>query len=81
MSPPCNNNAQWCIVATWGTPQQIKSNHMQDLSDETLDAINALAEALVRNPEDVSPLMLYGQFPEHLMDIIGDYFPEDEDEI
>ena len=54
---------------------------MQDLSHETLDAINALAEALVRNPEDVSPLMLYGQLPEYLMDIIRDYFPEDEDEI
>jgi hypothetical protein len=54
---------------------------MQDLSYETLDAINALAEALVCNPEDVSPLMLYGQLPEHLMDIIRDYLPEDEDEI
>jgi hypothetical protein len=50
------------------------------LDDETLDAISALAEALVQHPEDVSPLMSYGHLPEHLMDLIRDYFPEDEDE-
>lgn len=50
------------------------------LDDDTLDAINALAEALVQHPEDVAPLMLYGHLPEHLMDIIEDYFSEEEDE-
>jgi hypothetical protein len=51
------------------------------LNDETLAAIDALAEALVRHPEDVSPLMLYGHLPEHLMDLIADYFPDEEDEV
>jgi hypothetical protein len=51
------------------------------LDDDTLDAINALAEALVKHPEDVAPLMLYGHLPEHLTDLILDYFPEEEDEI
>jgi hypothetical protein len=51
------------------------------LDDDTLDAINALAEALVRHPEDVSPLMLYGHLPEHLMDLVADYFPDEEDEV
>jgi hypothetical protein len=51
------------------------------LDDDTLDAINALAEVLVKHPEDVAPLMLYGHLPEHLADLILDYFPEEEDEV
>jgi hypothetical protein len=68
------------MIDARGTTPLIKSNHMPHLDDDTLDAINALAEALVQHPEDVAPLMLYGHLPEHLMDIIEDYFSEEEDE-
>jgi hypothetical protein len=68
------------MIDARGTTPPIKSNHMPHLDDDTLDAINALAEALVQHPEDVAPLMLYGHLPEHLMDIIEDYFSEEEDE-
>jgi hypothetical protein len=68
------------MIDARGTTPPIKSNYMPHLDDDTLDAINALAEALVQHPEDVAPLMLYGHLPEHLMDIIEDYFSEEEDE-
>jgi hypothetical protein len=82
MSPPLPSSAQWYMIGARGTTPPIKSNHMSlpHLDDDTLDAINALAEALVQHPEDVAPLMLYGHLPEHLMDIIEDYFSEEEDE-
>jgi hypothetical protein len=71
------------MIDARGTTPPIKSNDMSlpHLDDDTLDAINALAEALVQHPEDVAPLMLYGHLPEHLADLILDYFPEEEDEV
>ena len=83
MSPPLPINALRCIIDARGTTPSIKSNYMSlpHLDDDTLDAINALAEALVKHPEDVAPLMLYGHLPEHLADLILDYFPEEEDEV
>jgi len=83
MSPPLPINALQCIIDVRGTTSPIKSNHMSlpHLDDDTLDAINALAEVLVKHPEDVAPLMLYGHLPEHLADLILDYFPEEEDEV
>ena len=45
---------------------------------DTLAALRLLVLALEVHPEDMADLASYGNIPEHLADVIADYFEEDE---
>ena len=44
---------------------------------DTLAALRLLVLALEAHPEDIAELMVYGDLPEHLADVIDDHI-EDE---
>ena len=48
------------------------------MHEQTYKAMLSLAQALLDNPKDAKELMLYGDFPQHLLDAITDY--EDDEE-
>ena len=47
---------------------------------DTLAALRLLVLALEAHPEDLAELAAYGNFPEHLADVIDDYIEDDEEE-
>ena len=42
------------------------------MHDETIEALRRLAVVLMKHPEDVQELQLYGELPDHLSDILND---------
>ena len=47
---------------------------------DTKAAIRLLALALITHPEDAATLQIYGDMPEHLADVIGDYIDDGSDD-
>ena len=43
------------------------------MHDDTIKALQQLAEALIANPADVIELQAYGNLPEHLSDVLHDF--------
>lgn len=48
------------------------------MHEQTYKAMLGLAQALLDNPKDAKELMLYGDFPQHLLDAITDYEEDEE---
>ena len=48
------------------------------MNKEAYNAMLGLAQALLNNPEDAKELMIYGDFPQHLLDAITDYEEDEE---
>jgi hypothetical protein len=44
---------------------------------DTIAALRLLVLALESHPEDLAELMVYGDLPEHLADVIADYIEDD----
>jgi hypothetical protein len=49
------------------------TTHTARLSQEMIEALAALAVAINNNPADAHRLTSYGNFPEHLNDILEDF--------
>ena len=47
---------------------------------DTIAALRLLVLALESHPEDLTELMVYGDLPEHLADVISDYIDDEDDE-
>ena len=45
---------------------------------DTIAAVRLLVLALERHPEDLATLAIYGDMPEHLIDLVDDYIDDDE---
>jgi len=43
------------------------------MHDDTIKALQQLAEALIANPADVKELQVYGELPDHLADALHDF--------
>ena len=45
---------------------------------DTIAAVRLLVLALERHPEDLATLAVYGDMPEHLLDLVDDCIDEDD---
>lgn len=61
-------------------PALIANSIFNNMHPDTLAALRLLVLALEAHPEDLAELAAYGNFPEHLADVIDDYIEDDEDE-
>ena len=43
------------------------------MHDDTIKALQQLAQALIANPADVKELQVYGELPDHLADTLHDF--------
>ena len=48
------------------------TTHIDSMHDETIEALRRLAVVLMKHPEDVQELQLYGELADHLSDILND---------
>lgn len=48
----------------------------ETMHPDTIAAVRLLVLALERHPEDLATLAVYGDLPEHLIDLVDDYIDD-----
>ena len=69
-----NAEGHWCAaVHRWSlvlaTPQEGEAK----MNDETARAVRTLVNALMAHPKDLQMMKVYGNLPDHLLDLVSDY--------
>lgn len=59
-------------------PAAVNAGATEAMHPDTLAAVRLLVFALEAHPEDLEVLRIYGDMPEHLLDLVDDCIDEDD---
>ena len=59
-------------------PAAVNAGATETMHPDTIAAVRLLVLALERHPEDLATLAVYGDLPEHLVDLVDDYIDDDD---
>jgi len=74
--PPMHIASQCASVPM--QPAAVNAGATETMHPDTIAAVRLLVLALERHPEDLATLAVYGDMPEHLLDLVDDYIDEDD---